>query len=64
MCFWCSSKNTHAMELNFGYVALYGMSRFVTKIVMMLMCRFSYELCKLYASLSLMLFIAPSVNFS
>jgi hypothetical protein len=25
---------------------------------------FSYELCKLYASLSLMLFIAPLMNFS
>jgi hypothetical protein len=29
------------MELNFGYVSLYGISRFVTKVGMVLMCRFS-----------------------
>jgi hypothetical protein len=29
------------MDLNFGYVALYGVSRFVTKVGMILMCRFS-----------------------
>jgi hypothetical protein len=40
MCFWCSVKYTHAMDLNFGYVAPYGMSRFVTKVGMSLMCRF------------------------
>jgi hypothetical protein len=28
------------MELNFGYVSLYGMSRFVTKFGMSLMCTF------------------------
>jgi hypothetical protein len=28
------------MDLNFGFVALYGMSRFVTKVGMNLMCRF------------------------
>jgi hypothetical protein len=41
MCFWCSLKYTHAMDLNFGYVALYGMDRSVTKISMILMCRIS-----------------------
>jgi hypothetical protein len=41
MCFWCSLKYTHAMDLNFGYVALYGISRSVTKACMILMCRFS-----------------------
>jgi hypothetical protein len=30
-----------AMKLNFGYVAFYGMSRSVTKVGMILMCRFS-----------------------
>jgi hypothetical protein len=40
MCFWCSSKYTHAMDLNFGYVALYGMFRCVTKVCMILTCRF------------------------
>jgi hypothetical protein len=29
------------MNLNFGYVALYGISRSVTKFGMILMCRFS-----------------------
>jgi hypothetical protein len=29
------------MELNFGYVALYGMFRFVTNVGMILMCTFS-----------------------
>jgi hypothetical protein len=29
------------MDLNFGYVALYGMYRFVTKVGMIMMCRFS-----------------------
>jgi hypothetical protein len=29
------------MNLNIGYVALYGMSRSVTKVGMILMCRFS-----------------------
>jgi hypothetical protein len=28
------------MELNFGYVSLCGMFRFVTKVGMSLMCRF------------------------
>jgi hypothetical protein len=28
------------MNLNFGYVALYGMYRFVTKVGMILRCRF------------------------
>jgi hypothetical protein len=65
MCFWCSVKYTHAMDLNFGYVAPYGTSRFVTKVGMSLMCRFfSYELRKLYARSSLMLFISPLLNFS
>jgi hypothetical protein len=41
MCFWCSLKYTHAMDLNLEYIALYGMSRFVTKVCMILMCRFS-----------------------
>jgi hypothetical protein len=41
VCFWCSLKYTHAMDLNFGYVALYGMFVSVTKIGMILMCRFS-----------------------
>jgi hypothetical protein len=41
MCFWCSLKYTHAMDLNFGYVALYGMYRYVTKLGMILMCRLS-----------------------
>jgi hypothetical protein len=40
MCFRCSLKYTHAMDLNFGYVALYGISRFVTKVGMILMCIF------------------------
>jgi hypothetical protein len=40
MCFWCSLKYTHAMDLNFGYVALYGLSRSVTKVGIILMCRF------------------------
>jgi hypothetical protein len=53
------------MDLNFGYVALYGMSRSVTKVCIILMCRFfSYDLCKLYARSNVMLFIAPLVNFS
>jgi hypothetical protein len=53
------------MNLNFGYVALFGMSRSVTKICMILMCIFSVMIfCKLYARLSLMLFIAPLLNFS
>jgi hypothetical protein len=39
MCFWCSLKYTHAMDLNFGYVALYDMFRFVTKVCRSLMCR-------------------------
>jgi hypothetical protein len=30
------------MDLNLGYVALYDMSRIVTKVVMILMCRFSF----------------------
>jgi hypothetical protein len=29
------------MELNFGYDALYGIPRFVTKVDIILMCRFS-----------------------
>jgi hypothetical protein len=41
MCFWCSLKYKYAMDLNFGYVSLYGISRFVTKVDMILMCRFS-----------------------
>jgi hypothetical protein len=53
------------MNLNFVYVALYGMSRYVTKVGMISMCIFfSYDLCKLYARLNVMLFIAPLVNFS
>jgi hypothetical protein len=28
------------MNLNFGYVALYGISRFMTKVGMSLLCRF------------------------
>jgi hypothetical protein len=39
MCFWCSLKYTHAMDLNFGYFALYDMFRFVIKVGMSLMCR-------------------------
>jgi hypothetical protein len=64
MCFWCSLKYTHDIDLNFGYFTLYGMSRSVTKVGMILMCIFSYDLCKLYARLSLMLFIALLINFS
>jgi hypothetical protein len=41
MCFWCSLKYTYAMKVNFGYVALYGMSRSVTKVGVILMCRIS-----------------------
>jgi hypothetical protein len=41
MCFCCSLKYTYSMDLNFGCVALYGISRFVTKVGMILMCRFS-----------------------
>jgi hypothetical protein len=41
MCFWCSLRYAHAMDLSFGYVALYGMSIYVTKVSMILMCRFS-----------------------
>jgi hypothetical protein len=53
------------MNVNFGYVALYGMYRSVTKVGMSLRCRFfNYDLCKLYARLSLMFFIVPFVNFS
>jgi hypothetical protein len=53
------------MNLNFGYVTLYGMSRSVAKVCMILICIFfSYELFKLYARLSLMLFIAPLIIFS
>jgi hypothetical protein len=53
------------MDLNFEYVALYGISRYVTKICMILICIFfSYDLCKIYARLNMMLFIAPLVNFS
>jgi hypothetical protein len=33
MCFWCSFKYTHA-NLNFGYVALFGIYRLVTKVGM------------------------------
>jgi hypothetical protein len=40
VCFWCSLKYTHAMDFNFEYVALYGMSRSVTKVRMILRCRF------------------------
>jgi hypothetical protein len=53
------------MNLNFGYVDLYGITRSVTKkwhdfdVYI-----FSYDFCKLYARLSLMLFIAPLMNFS
>jgi hypothetical protein len=47
------------MNMNFGYVALYGMSRSVTKVGMILSVYFSYDLCKLYARLNVMLFIAP-----
>jgi hypothetical protein len=50
MCFWCSLKYTHAMDLNFGYVALYGMSRSVTKISKSLMCR---SLVMIYVSFML-----------
>jgi hypothetical protein len=39
MCFWCSLKY-NAMNLNFGYVAVYGMSKLVTKVGMILMWRF------------------------
>jgi hypothetical protein len=53
------------MNLNFGYVALYDMSRSMTKVVMILSCRFfDYDLCMFYARLSLMLFIASLMNFS
>jgi hypothetical protein len=41
MCFYYSLKYTHAMNMNFGYVAPNGMSRSVTKVGMILMCRFS-----------------------
>jgi hypothetical protein len=40
MCFYCSLNYTHAMKLNFGYVAMNGMFRCVTKVCMILMCRF------------------------
>jgi hypothetical protein len=39
--FWCRLKNTHDMNLNFGYVAIYGMSRSVPKVGMILICIFS-----------------------
>jgi hypothetical protein len=64
VCFWCSLKYTNAMNLNFGYVTLYSMSRFVAKVCMILICIFSYDLFKLYARLCLMLFIASLMNFS
>jgi hypothetical protein len=65
VCFWCSLKYTHAIDLNFEYVSIYGMDRSVTKIGMILMCRFfNYDLCKLYARLGLMLFVAPLMNIS
>jgi hypothetical protein len=38
------------MKLNFGYAALYGMFRFVIKVGISLMCRFSvmiYVSCRL-----------------
>jgi hypothetical protein len=41
VCFWCSLKYTHDMDLNFGYVALYGLSRSVAKVCMILTCIFS-----------------------
>jgi hypothetical protein len=51
------------MDLNFEYVSLYGMSRSVTKVCMILICIFfSYDFCKLCVRLSLMLFIAPLMN--
>jgi hypothetical protein len=31
MCLWFSLKYTQAIDMNFGYVALYGMYRSVTK---------------------------------
>jgi hypothetical protein len=40
MCFWCNLKYTHAINLIFGYVAVYSMYRLVTKVGMILMCRF------------------------
>jgi hypothetical protein len=61
VCFWCSLKYTHAMNFIFGYVSLYGMSRSVAKVFDVYI--FSYDFCKLYASLSLMLFIAPLIIF-
>jgi hypothetical protein len=42
MCFKCSLKYTHAMDLNFGYVALYYTSRSVSKVCTSLMCRFVF----------------------
>jgi hypothetical protein len=50
MCFWCSLRYTHVMDLTFGYAALYGMSRSVIKVGMILMCRFSVMI---YVSLML-----------
>jgi hypothetical protein len=38
------------MDLNFGYVALYGISRSVTKVGMVLMCR---SLIMIYVSFML-----------
>jgi hypothetical protein len=58
--FCCSLKCTHDMEVNFGYVVLNGMFRFVTKVDRSLI----YDLFRLYARLNLMLFIAPLINFS
>jgi hypothetical protein len=49
------------MNFIFGYVSLYGMSRSVAKVFDVYI--FSYDFCKLYASLSLMLFIAPLIIF-
>jgi hypothetical protein len=39
-CFCCSLNYTHDMEVNFGYVVLYGMFRLVTKVDMSLTSRY------------------------
>jgi hypothetical protein len=38
--FCCSLQYTHDMEVNVGYVIIYGMFRFVTKVDMILMSRY------------------------
>jgi hypothetical protein len=53
------------MNLNLGYVALYGMSRSVAKVCMIFICIFSVIIyVSFMLDLFLMLFIAHLMNFS